>query len=242
MVLKFHRWIGLLAVVLLMLPALVVAAQTDPSSRIVSPQAGESLFGLVSIIGTASNPNMQRYTLEFDLQDTETEQWFPIAGPITQQVANGVLGQWNTTTVPDGRYQIRLRIVLRDGTVIDSVVQNLRVSNRQPTPLPTVQPSATPLQPTLPPSPGPSPTPIIQQPPTNTPRALPTAIPVAAQPASPSDSVPGVAVLFDSLQTAFCNGVYVALGIFLLVALYSLISRRFRPLVRRLISQIRNNE
>src|SRR5258707_10891458 len=147
-------------------------AQDPNSAKITAPKDGDPLFGLVTVKGTASNPNMQRYVLEFDLQDTGSEQWFPIAGPITQQVSAGILGQWNTTAVPDGRYQVRLRVVLRDGTVLDAIVQNLHVSNKQPTPLPSAQPSPTPQQATLPPSPGPSETPFIQQPPTSTLRAI----------------------------------------------------------------------
>src|SRR5690348_7778618 len=108
-----------LSIVFLCLAALTfssianVRAQDTSKPVITSPKDGDTLFGLVTIQGTASNPNMQRYSLEFDLQDIEGDNFFPIAGSITQQVNAGILGQWNTTTVPDGRYQIRLSMVLR---------------------------------------------------------------------------------------------------------------------------------
>src|SRR5947207_2828188 len=54
-------------------------AQDTGSAKISSPAAGDPLFGLISIQGTASNPNMQRYLLEFDSQDDDVEHWFPIA-------------------------------------------------------------------------------------------------------------------------------------------------------------------
>src|SRR5215813_5119773 len=124
-------------------PAITVLAQANPSVQITSPKDGDALFGVVTIQGTASNANMMRYSLDFDLQDEPTERWLPIAGPVTQQVTSGILGQWDTSKLSPGRYQIRLRVTLRNGNVLDSIVQNLIVNNKQPTPLPTVLPTAT---------------------------------------------------------------------------------------------------
>ena len=217
-------------------------AQDTVSARITSPKAGDSLFGNVSITGTASNPNMARFILAWDSQDDETETWFQIGGPVTQQVKDGVLGQWNTTTVPDGRYQLRLRVVLRDGTVLNDIVQNLRVSNKQPTPLPTVPPTVTPIQATVPPTAGPSPTPLIQQPPTSTPRpALPTVPPTIAPPPSPEPDSPQVVVAFEALQNACCSGVYLAFFGFAVFGLYRLLHTRLRPVVRRFLRQMRSD-
>jgi hypothetical protein len=229
-----RRWIAIitLSIVTLAAGGSAAAQQDAVSAQITSPKAGEPLFGPVSITGTASHPNMQRYTLEWDSQDTETDRWFPIAGPIAQQVRDGVLGQWNTTTVPDGRYQIRLRVVLRDGTVLSDVVQNLRVQNQQPSPLPTVLPSATPVPPTLPPTVGPSPTPIIEQPPTSSPRPAALAAPPTVEPAGPVDD-PQLVVAVESLRSAFCSGIYLALVAFAIVIVYSVIHARVRPALRR---------
>ncbi len=218
-------------------------AQDNSSARITSPKAGDPLFGQVSIQGTASNPNMQRYILEFDSQDNDVDRWFLIAGPITQQVKDAVLAQWNTTAVPDGRYQIRLRVVLRDGTVLSDIIQNLRVNNKQPTPLPTGLPSATPIPPTLPPTAGPSPTPFIQQPPTNTARAAPPTVPPTSAPpvqsvqSAPSGpDLPQGVVALDALQNAFCGGASLAIIAFVVLGAYSLVHIR----VRRFIRQMRN--
>src|SRR5258708_19581825 len=138
--------LGAILLALALIAGRPAAAQAGNSAKITAPKAGDSLFGLVNILVTASNPNMQRYILEFDLQDTQPEQWFPLAGPISQQVNSGVLGQWNTTTVPDGRYQIRLRVGLRDRTLLRDIVPNLPLTNKHPTPLPPL-PSHPPLPP-----------------------------------------------------------------------------------------------
>ena len=232
---RLVRFIFIVGIVLT--GALRASAQDTSSARIAAPKSGDSLFGQVSIQGTASNANMQRYILEFDSQDNDVERWFLIAGPITQQVKDGVLAQWNTTAVPDGRYQIRLRVVLRDGTVLSDTVQNLHVNNKQPTPLPTILPSATPPPPTGAPTAGPSPTPVIQQPPTNTPRAiLPTGVPTIVPLAPSAQDAPQSMVAVDALQNAFCGGFYLAIIAFVIFGAYSIVHGR----VRRFIQQIRN--
>lgn len=232
--------LGIFSAALLALAGVLpVTAQQPDSAEITSPITGEPLFGLVNVQGTASHPEMQRYTLEFDLQDTPSDQWFTIAGPITQRVENGILGQWNTTTVPDGRYQMRLRVVLVDGTVIESIAQNLRVSNREPTPLPTTQPSATP-EPEIEETPsGPSPTPLIQQPPTVTPR--PTTVPTVIVVPSGSTINTGGVNFFDQVASACCNGGLIALVLSIVIAAYSTIHGKLRPMVYRLIRSLRND-
>lgn len=215
-----------------------VSAQDANSPRISSPKDGDNLFGLITIQGTANNPNMQRYSLEFDSQDTAGDNFFPISAPITQPVNAGILGQWNTTTIPDGRYQIRLSVILRDGSVLTTVVQNLHVTNKQPTPLPTTIPGSQPIQS---PTPGPSATPIIQQPPTDTPAPaaaapIATSIPPVVNTTSVDDSSPAVAV-FSAFQNAFCTGVYLAIGAFVVFGVYSLIHARLRPTIQRLVNR-----
>jgi hypothetical protein len=222
--------LGLLVVMLIwQIPA---QAQGTDAAQITSPQSGEPLVGVVTIQGTASSPNFQRYKLEFSTQ--ENEQWFTIT-EVSQQVTNGPLAQWDTAAIPDGLYQIRLRVILRDGNVVQNLAQNLAVKNQQPTPLPTTPPQATALPPTLTPTLGPSPTLIIQQPPSLVPRAtLPDVNPTAA----PSDPGSSQAVLvLDALRNAFCSGVYLALIGFGILALYRLGYSRLRRLAASLRSQ-----
>lgn len=234
---------GLLATavlwVLFSIPRMIFA-QGNGSAQITSPKTGDSLFGVVPILGTASNPNMMRYSLDFDLQDEPTDRWLPIAGPVTQQVTNGVLGQWDTSKL-QGRYQIRLRVTLRNGTVLDAIVQNLMVNNVQPTALPTVLPSATPAPPTPLATPGPSPTSQIQQPPTPTVRALqPTDIPAPTDlPAADTQSQPLGVINLEALQSAFCSGVYIAVFGFAVLGVYGLIHPRMRRFVNRLRDDMR---
>jgi hypothetical protein len=235
---KAFKWligimpVGLLIAVLVW--RIPVQAQDNGAAQITSPQSGEQLIGVVTIQGTASSANFQRYKLEFSTQ--ENEQWFTIT-EVSQQVTNGPLAQWNTAVIPDGLYQIRLRVILRDGNVVQNLVQNLAVSNQQPTPLPTVPLQATPLPPTLPPTAGPSPTSIIQQPPSAVPPpTLPNVNPTAALPdAGRSQAV----IVVDALRNAFCSGVYLALIGFGIVGVYRLAYSRLRHLITAMRSEER---
>ena len=67
-----------------------------------------------------------------------TEEWVPIGQAHETPVIDGQLGIWYTTTVPDGAYKLRLRVVRRDGSYNEYFVRNLCVFNTVPEATPTV--------------------------------------------------------------------------------------------------------
>jgi hypothetical protein len=217
-------------------------AQDPGAAQIATPQSGQTLFGSVTIVGTARHPQFQRYKVEIASEETTTPDWFLVA-EVTQQVTNGPLAQWNTSTIPDGRYQLRLRVILRDGTVLQASASGLVVTNQVPTALPTALPPPTEVPATPVPTFGPTPTPLIVQPPTTTPRpalSTPTDAPtVEAAPgsdggdASAAQAAPPLIVAVDTLRNAFCMGAYCMLGVFGLVGAYSFVTSRLRALLRR---------
>jgi hypothetical protein len=221
----------------------------DPSARITNPADGTLLFGVVSITGTASNVQLQTYRLDYLAAADTTAGWQPVGRPVTQQVRDSTLGQWDTTTVKDGVYDIRLRVILRNATVLEDYVRGVIVQNQAPTALPT-QPPAPTL--TATPIAGPTATSLIQQPPvvsqppssfataTIPPRTVPPAARVNSSPAAPTPSVvdPGAnaTVLATSagpgiggaIGNAFCAGAFLgAFGIGLYAA-YGLLRGRLR--------------
>jgi hypothetical protein len=126
---------------------------------------------------------------------------------------------------------LRLRAFLRDGTFIEDIIDNIAISNREATPLPTIPPSPTPPLPTNTPTAGPSPTPRLEPLPTSEPlRELatptPTVTPVVVAQSQPRG---GAALNIATIQTAFCNGVLIAFGAFLLLGLYLGVRRLLRP-------------
>ncbi|MEO1667353.1 MAG: PKD domain-containing protein, partial [Chloroflexota bacterium] len=104
---------------------------------ILSPVPGSVISGNTQVLGAASHPQFLQYQVEYGPQPNSGNLWFPITGTVQRPVNNGLLGIWNTTSVEDGLYNIRLRVTLRDGTSLSTVVGNIRVQNRQPTPIPT---------------------------------------------------------------------------------------------------------
>ena len=54
--------------------------------------------------------------------------WFLIAD-MDQPVQGGLLANWDTTTISDGLYNLRLRVQLRNSEQSEALVKNIRVTN-----------------------------------------------------------------------------------------------------------------
>jgi len=107
------------------------------SIAILSPVPGNIVAGNVQILGSAIHPQFLQYQVEFGPDPNPNNLWFPATSAVTTPVLNGLLGIWNTTSVQDGRYQLRLRVYLRDGTLLTTVINNISVQNRVNTPVPS---------------------------------------------------------------------------------------------------------
>ena len=135
---------GFPPVVILPTGALPPTAQAVPIRVvIISPAPGSFVSGAISVFGSAIAPNFLQYQLEYGPEPNTANLWYPADAVRYAPVQDGLLGQWNTSTLPDGTYTLRLRVWLRDGTVLTSSVGGLQVRNSRPTP----QPSATPVTP-----------------------------------------------------------------------------------------------
>ncbi|MAS34256.1 MAG: hypothetical protein CL610_09620 [Anaerolineaceae bacterium] len=106
---------------------------------ILSPGPGSVVAGNVQVIGAASHPSFLQYQLEWGPDPNPGDLWFLASGIVQNPVFNGLLGIWNTSGIQDGQYQLRLKVFLRDGTNLATVVNNVRVQNR----VPTIAPTAT---------------------------------------------------------------------------------------------------
>ncbi len=144
---KFSRsgmvliWLAALALVAhARLEAAPSALSCSPSNAaITAPQPGASVSSLVQIMGTASlGGDFQYYKLEF--APASSEGFTVFSGLVRQQVTNGQLGVWDSASVPDGTYSIRLRVVDQTGNYCESAVTGLHVSNSSP-PTPTEVPT-----------------------------------------------------------------------------------------------------
>jgi len=151
----------LLILLLLLLHSPVLAQVGQPGAPgINDPLPGDVLQGVVNIVGTTDITGFSSAEIAFSYNDDTTSTWFLIAttnGPSTDQL----LTTWDTSSITDGTYTLRLRVILTDSEHLDILDPGLRVRNytpiETPTPAPTA-PQATAL-PTITPTETPFPTP-----------------------------------------------------------------------------------
>jgi len=121
-----------------------VHAQDEGQLSILSPREGQVVQGLVEITGNVTLLGISSYELSFAYNDDPTETWFVLPSNVLP-VFEGVLGTWDTTTLTDGDYSLRLRATLLDGSVQETTVTNLRVRNYTPVPTSTATMTSTPV-------------------------------------------------------------------------------------------------
>ena len=127
---------------LLLLSAVVLPASAqqgvDPNVNIIWPLPVYSVSGSFAVFGTANAAGMTSYFLEIrPLIDPLTTAdasvpWSPAMLPSRTPIINGVLGMWDTTTVADGLYELRLTVLTSDNQVKTALVSPLRVINNPP--------------------------------------------------------------------------------------------------------------
>ncbi len=90
---------------------------SNQNATITSPRDGDSLRGVVEVLGSANIPGFEFYKVEYRSLASEA-MWQVIgvgAEPICESCTNQeLLGRWDTSLIPSGEYILRL-------TVIDSV-------------------------------------------------------------------------------------------------------------------------
>lgn len=213
----------LLCVYFLFPTQVILAAVNTPTPTVVdheltitSPIGGEALQGSVVIMGTAKATNLVSVEVSFAYQMDQTQTWFLI-GQSSQPVDQGILSNWDTSTISDGNYRIRVLLYLRDGKVVENILEGIRVRNYSPvetsTPVPVIQEpvretlsQAVPLTPTS--------TPLVDL-------VLPERTPM------PQIRNPIQVNSFD-LVTSFGIGATVIVGMGCLGGLYIGLSRLFR--------------
>ncbi len=134
-----------------------------PQVHFTGPANGQQLTGAVQFTGIVSGPNFDHYQIELS-PATSPDAFQVIVQPIRSQ-ANGNLATWDTTTVPNGAYRLRLSAFATDGgyryATIDIGVNNLIPTQPPPTLPPLVVPTSAPGSTTIPFSNQLAPTPTI---------------------------------------------------------------------------------
>jgi len=128
-----------------------VLAQEGINLTISSPEADQIVQGLVIVSGTVTVLGFSSYELSFAYKDDPTGTWFTLQNS-SLPVFEGELGDWDTTTLTDGDYNLRLRVFLLDGSAQETIVTDLRVRNYTAVPTATFTPTATPFAQIVPPT------------------------------------------------------------------------------------------
>ena len=190
----------------LLLSLLLVAAHWRQDAQpvtITSPAPDEILRGQVTITGKVDVPSFVSTQLAFGYASNPTNTWFTIQ-MFSQPIADPTLATWDTTTITDGDYVLRLRVTLEDGTSQEATVP-IKIGNDL-APTPTLAPTATPEPDIVL-----IPTPFLlaaSATPTDVPRPTPTALP--ANPVSLGQ---------NQIYMSLGRGALVILGLFALAGI-----------------------
>lgn len=109
-------------------PAVVAAACGDPRAVISAPGVNQAIAGVTAISGSATHESFQFYKLEY-APGANAGGGYTYFGGGQVQVSGGVLGNIDTTALPNGEYTIRLTVVDQVGNFpppcdVSVVVQN----------------------------------------------------------------------------------------------------------------------
>ncbi|PKO07729.1 MAG: hypothetical protein CVU41_00730 [Chloroflexi bacterium HGW-Chloroflexi-3] len=99
--------------------------------RIQSPVDGDYLQGSVPIIGTVTGTGLQTIEISFRYQDSQSQSWFVIS-QTTSPVVEDIITTWDTSTIADGVYQIRVLAVFENGREQEKIINQLNVRNYTP--------------------------------------------------------------------------------------------------------------
>src|SRR6266540_6385182 len=185
---------------------LLVAAQWRQGATpiaITSPAPDEVLRGQVTITGKVDVPSFLSAQLDFAYASNPTNTWFTIQ-TFTQPLTDSTLATWDTTSITDGDYVLRLRVNFEDGTSQEVTVP-IKIGN-DALPTPTLVPTSTPEPDTVL-----IPTPFLiaaSPTPTDVPRPTPTALP-----ANP------VSLRQNQIYASLGRGALVILGLFALAGI-----------------------
>ena len=90
--------------------------------RIFSPETNSGGSDSIVIIGTAGGFRFSTWQLMYG-ESSAPDQFIPINTPSHQQRSDEILLEWNTSTVPEGIYTVRLEVIGNDKNIVrDEVV------------------------------------------------------------------------------------------------------------------------
>lgn len=178
-------------------PPRAAHAQFVSQVRLDSPKAGDAVQGIVAVLGNTDVRGFLSYELAFSFEEDAALTWFVIVES-EEPIEDGTLGEWDTTTLTDGTYSLRLTVHLEGEDPVVILVEGIRVRNYSSIETNTPAPTSTP-------APGLTATPTVTSP-------LPTPTDLPSNPAEidPAD-----------VRGALLGGIGAAILLFALLAGYA---------------------
>jgi hypothetical protein len=125
------------------------SAQSIPDDpQIIAPRGGEAVQGSVEISGITEVSGFSRVEVEYRYTNDPKNTWFLITES-DKSVNPGRIAQWETSTISDGNYDLRVTVFTVDEKIKPVTISGLRVRNyspvESPTPIPLGEESSTKL-------------------------------------------------------------------------------------------------
>ena len=189
-----------------------------PKDVIESPTHGQAVQGSVVVYGNIASEGFLFYEVDLAYSNDATGTWF-LVQESTSPVQDGILAIWDTTTINDGEYTLRLLVGKVGGTTNELIITGLRVRNY--TPIETETPNA--IQPEVGFITGPT---VVSITPLITPSAGRTSLPVTPTPlpTNPAEISSEQAILTLGKGAGLSLGIFAVLGIYL--GLHALVTKR----------------
>lgn len=184
-------WVGLLVIV-------SIGALRPPARlNVDSPKTGEILQGVIPVTGSTVVTGFRSYEVSFTYDRDDSQTWFLIQQG-GETIQGGTLAVWDTTTITDGDYRLRVQVFLENGQTEEITISGLKVRNYSAIEAPAVSPTQATAM-------------VITGTPAAAPTLLPTPTPLPENPAS---------ITSGRLVTSLLWGLVLVLALFLLIGVY----------------------
>jgi hypothetical protein len=105
------------------------AQEVNPrKAEILAPQSGDAIRGIVPIQGNTDVEGFISWEISFGYEDDSTGTWFLI-DESTLAITDDLLTDWDTTTITDGNYNLRLTVFLVEGRRTHYTLRGIRIRN-----------------------------------------------------------------------------------------------------------------
>jgi hypothetical protein len=111
--------------VMLIIPAV---NQITPGLYVLNPSDGQLVAGTVEIKGSVPDDDFDYAEVSYAFSDENVSNWFLIS-KLDQTVHDATLALWDTTTITDGTYKLKVSVHRKNGTVNEIIIENLKVGN-----------------------------------------------------------------------------------------------------------------